>query len=80
VSGKAGESHWSPRQREMKRGLRVLLFALLLLLFAYPVLSESLVGKALYVLLSTAVLLAGGYASSTTRRTLGWPCCSPCRR
>jgi hypothetical protein len=54
----------------MKRGLRVLLFALLLTLFAYPVLAESLVGKAVYVLLSTAVMLAGAYASSTTRRAL----------
>ena len=70
VTGKAGERHRSPRQREMKRGLRVLLFALLLILFAYPVLAESLVGKAVYVVLSTAVLLAGAYASSTTRRVL----------
>jgi Ion channel len=54
----------------MKRGLRVLLFALLLILFAYPMLAESLVGKAVYVLLSTAVMLAGAYASSTTRRAL----------
>jgi hypothetical protein len=54
----------------MKRGLRVLLFALLLTLFAYPILAKSLVGKAVYVLLSTAVMLAGAYASSTTRRAL----------
>jgi hypothetical protein len=70
VSGEAVERHRGSRQREMKRGLRVLLFALLLLLVTYPVLLQSLVGKAIFVLLSTAVMRAGAYASSATRRAL----------
>ncbi len=69
-AAEARDRHESLRQREMKRGLRVLLFALLLLLVAYPLLSETLIGKAIFVVLSTAIMLAGAYASSRTRRAL----------
>jgi Zn-dependent protease with chaperone function len=54
----------------MKQGLRVLLFALLVLLAIFPFLLNNVVGKAVFVLLSTAIMLAGAYASSATRRTL----------
>jgi Ion channel len=69
-AAEARDRHESLRQREMKRGLRVLLFALLLLLVTYPLLSETLIGKAIFVVLSTAIMLAGAYASSRTRRAL----------
>lgn len=53
----------------MKRGLRVLLFALLLQIAGYPFVAGTL-GKAFFVLLSTAIMIAGAFAGSRTRHDL----------
>lgn len=49
-------------------GLRALFGSLLLLLVLYPVLDDEIVGRGIYALLSTAVVLSGAYAASRDRR------------
>ncbi len=54
----------------MKRGLRVLLVSLLLLVAASPFLSAGFLGRTGFLLLSTTVLLSGVYASSREPRNV----------
>ena len=54
----------------MRGGLRTLLASLVLLLAVFPVLDEELLGRAILVVLSTVIALAGAYAASRTRRRL----------
>jgi len=54
----------------MGGGLRALFGSLLALLVLYPVLTEELVGRAIFALLSTAVVLWGAYTVSRDRRRL----------
>ncbi len=54
----------------MRGGLRALLASLVLLLLLFPVLDEGLVGRAVLVIVSTAIGLSGAYAASRERRRL----------
>src|SRR4051812_19485120 len=56
--------------RAMKGGLRVLLVSLLLLVALSPFLTGGLVGRSLFLVLATSVLLSGAYASSTDPRNV----------
>jgi voltage-gated potassium channel len=51
----------------IRGGLRTLLGSLILLLVLYPVLDEEPVGRAIFALLSTAVVLSGAYVASRDR-------------
>src|SRR5437867_3199780 len=49
-------------------GLRALLGSPVLLLVLFPVLDEGLVGRGVFVVVSTAIGLSGAYAASRDRR------------
>ena len=54
----------------MRGGLRALFASLVVMLVLYPVLDEEPLGRGIFVLVSTAVVLSGAYAASHDRRRL----------
>jgi hypothetical protein len=54
----------------MRGGLRTLLASLVALLVVFPVIDEGLIGRGVFVVLSTVVVLSGAYAASMDRHRL----------
>jgi hypothetical protein len=54
----------------MRGGLRTLLASLLVFILLFPVLDEGVLGRAIGVIVSTVIALAGAYAASRDRRRL----------
>jgi hypothetical protein len=69
VAGDRETVRWVSRVRQTGRSTW-LLFALILMLIALPVLEPSIAGRVVFGVINTAILAAGAYAVSESRRTL----------
>jgi hypothetical protein len=65
----ASGTHWL-RGRTWRGGMRALLVSLFVLVTLHPFLDHSIAGRAIFLVLSTAIFLSGAYAVGGTRQRL----------